>query len=57
MFIALLSDKLQRCGCQTVHAREDADLLIVQTTIAASESKTSPAALVAEDTVLLILLC
>ena len=57
-FIDLLSDKLECHGCQTDHAKSDADLLIVQTAIAAAASQpNNTTVLVAEDTDILILLC
>ena len=54
-FINLLGRSLEQMGCQVSHARGDADLLIVKTTIeSASHFNT---VLVADDTDLLILLC
>ena len=54
-FITLLQDYLQRQGCHTEQAT--ADLLIVQTGIAASENVSKPTILVGDDTDLLVLLC
>lgn len=56
-FINLLSQHLERHGCQVNHAKADADLLIVQTAIAAAEKTAKPTVLVADDTDILILLC
>lgn len=52
-FIHFLSDKLERAGCFTLHAKHDADLLIVQTAVAAARTKDS--VLVGDDTDLLVL--
>ena len=54
-FITLLSRTLEQNGCQTSHARGDADLLIVQTAIQSASA--SDTVLVGDDTDLLILLC
>ena len=54
-FITLLSRTLEQDGCQTSHARGDADLLIVQTAIQSASA--SDTVLVGDDTDLLILLC
>ncbi len=56
-FITLLSDHLTFHGCHTEHARTDADLLIVQTAIAAANRTTKSTVLLADDTDILILLC
>ena len=57
-FIDLLSDKLECHGCQTDHAKSDADLLIVQTAIAAAASQPNKTTVVVtEDTDILVLLC
>ena len=56
-FIRLLRDHLERQGCNTVQARADADLLIVQTALAAAECTQRPTILVGDDTDLLVLLC
>lgn len=53
--IHLLMDRFQRQGCETYQARADADLLIVQTTIAAAGR--CDTVLIGEDTDLLVLLC
>ncbi len=55
--ITLLSDHLKSHGCHTEHARTDADLLIIQTAIAAANGTTKSTVLVADDTDILILLC
>ena len=52
-FITLLQDHLERQGCHTEQATADADLLIVQTAIAASENGSKSTVLVGEDTDLL----
>ena len=54
-FIHLLGDKLQQSGCSTIHAKGDADLLIVQTVIQSARSIIT--VLVGDDTDLLVLLC
>ena len=41
-FIGLLRDYLERQGCLTNQARANADLLIVQTAVAAAESTQNP---------------
>lgn len=56
-FLALLKMHLESQGCHTEQARADADLLIVQTAIAALEETTKPTILVGDDTDLLVLLC
>ncbi len=53
-FIHHLSIKLEHAGCQTEHARHDADVLIVQTVIASA--KLQYTVLIADDTDLLVLL-
>ena len=45
-FITLLQDHLERQGCHTKQATADADMLIVQTAIAASENVAKPMVLV-----------
>lgn len=54
-FIDMLSDQLQQNECKAVLARDDADVLIIQTAIASAEN--CEAVLVGDDTDLLILLC
>ena len=54
-FIIQLSNVLEQNGCQTIHARGDADVLIVQTAIQAAS--TSNTVVIGDDTDLLILLC
>lgn len=54
-FINMLSRCLQEKNCQTIHAEEDADALIVQTAIESAKSLNT--VLVGDDTDLLILLC
>ena len=54
-FIHLVAEKLEREGCITDHAKEDADVLIVQTAI--EFAKTKNTILVGDDTDLLVLLC
>ncbi len=54
-FITALSAELQRYGVNTMHAKQDADLLIVQTAVAASLNQTI--VVVGDDTDLLVLLC
>lgn len=56
-FIGLLRDHLERQGIHTDQATADADLLIVQTAVAASEHTSIPTILVGDDTDLLVLLC
>ena len=53
-FINLLSEKLEAAGCCTRHAREDADLLIVMTTVEYAQS--TDTILIGDDTDLLVLL-
>jgi len=54
-FINLLSDNLQRQHNDVLHAKADADVLIVETTIACANTKDT--VLVGDDTDLLVLLC
>ena len=54
-FINLLSDDLQRQHNDVLHARADADVLIVETAIACANTKDT--VLVGDDTDLLVLLC
>ena len=56
-FITLLRDHLERQSCHTEQATADADQLIVQTAIAASENVSKPMVLVSGDTDWLVLLC
>ena len=53
-FIHYLSDKLERAGCRIDQATHDADVLIVQTSVASAQTKDT--VLVGDDTDLLILL-
>ena len=53
-FIAMLSKRLEQMGCEVQMARGDADVLIVQTAIAAADKKET--VLVGDDTDLLVLL-
>ena len=53
-FINLLSEKLEKAGCTTVHAEGDADVLIV--TRAVEYAQTTDTILVGDDTDLLVLL-
>ena len=54
-FLLLLGEFLMSRGISVVHARDDADCLIVQTVIASAISHTT--VVIGEDTDLLILLC
>ena len=54
-FVNLLSDDLQRQQNDVLHARADADVLIVETAIACANTKDT--VLVGDDTDLLVLLC
>ena len=54
-FIFMLSRCLEENGCNTIHAKGDADVLIVMTAVKCAENR--EAALIGEDTVLLVLLC
>ncbi len=56
-FITMLIDHLKSHGCHIEHARTYADLLMVQTAIAATNRTTKSSVLVADDTDILILLC
>lgn len=53
-FIHFLSDKLERAGCSTEHAKHDADVRIVQTALASA--RTRDTVLIGDDTDLLVLL-
>ena len=54
-FIDMLSDEMRKNNIKTIHAEDDADLLIVQTSISlAMEKRTF---VIAEDTDILVLLC
>ena len=53
-FVHFLGDHLEASGCQVFHAKEDADLLIVNKTLEEAERK--DAVLVGDDTDLLVLL-
>lgn len=54
-FIDMLSDEMRKEGIDTIHAENDADLLIVQTAVSMAEYKTT--FVIAEDTDILVLLC
>ena len=54
-FINLLGDSLEAAGCEVHHAKDDADLLIVQTAIKVALQRN--VILVGDDTDLLVLLC
>lgn len=54
-FFMMLSESFDSVGCQTIHACEDADLLITQTAVGASEQR--DVVVIADDTDVLILLC
>ena len=54
-FINLLSEMLEKHGHQTLHARADADVLMVETAIASAAKRDT--VLVGDDTDLLVLLC
>ena len=54
-FLNLLSTKLCENGCTTINAKEDADVLIVQTAL--ELANTCDVVLIGEDTDLLVLLC
>ena len=54
-FISLLSERLEQAGCETHHAKGDADILIVQTAVQCAVS--CQTILVGDDTDLLVLLC
>nr|XP_054767556.1 uncharacterized protein LOC129274841 [Lytechinus pictus] len=53
-FINLLSKRLERAGCVTIHARNDADVLIVTTAV--ESARVIDTILVGDDTDLLVLL-
>ena len=53
-FINVLHDALKRTDCTILHAKGDADVLIVETTV--ESAKTADTILVMDDTELLILL-
>ena len=53
-FIHMLIAKLQNSGCEVRHARGDADLLIMETAVAAAESRQT--IVIADDTDILVLL-
>ena len=53
-FIHMLSDKLEQVGCKAHHASGDADLLIVQTAVAAANIRQT--VVIADDTDVLVLL-
>ncbi|KAK3104651.1 hypothetical protein FSP39_007130 [Pinctada imbricata] len=54
-FIDLLGAKLKETGCLVLNARDDADIMIVQTAL--SISKEEDVVLIGKDTDLLVLLC
>jgi len=54
-FITALCAELRKSGVHTEHAKQDADLLIVQTAVAASLNQAI--VVVDDDTDLLVLLC
>jgi len=54
-FISMLSEHFDRAGCQTINAVGDADLLITQTAIRASQTR--DVVVIADDTDILIFLC
>lgn len=54
-FLTMLSESFDRVGYKTIHARGDADLLITQTAVGASEQRN--VVVIADDTDVLILLC
>ena len=54
-FINVLQDAFKRTDCAILHAKDDADVLIVKT--AAESAKAADTILVMDDTDLLILLC
>ena len=53
-FIYFVSDKLERAGCSVDHAKDDADVLIVQTAVGSARSKDT--VVIGDDTDLLVLL-
>ena len=54
-FLCLLGSSLQKAGCTTIHAKGDADILIVKTAV--ESAKVVSTVLIGDDTDLLILLC
>ena len=54
-FINFLGDSLETTGCEVHHAKDDADLLIVQTAIKVVSQRN--VILAGDDTDLLVLLC
>ena len=54
-FIRMLGQRLEHVGCETRHANDDADVLIVETTVQSAMS--CETTLVGDDTDLLVLLC
>ncbi|KAK3735524.1 hypothetical protein QZH41_001205 [Actinostola sp. cb2023] len=54
-FINMLSQFLQKIGCETYHAQGDADVLIVKTDV--ESARTRSTVLVGDDTDILVLLC
>ena len=54
-FIKLLSKHLEHVGCETHHAKGDADVIIVQTAVQSASSRQT--ILVGDDTDLIVLLC
>ena len=54
-FMRMLGQSLEHVGCETRHAKGDADVLIVETTIHSAVS--CETTLVGDDTDLLVLLC
>ena len=53
-FIDLLTERLANSGCKVLHAQDDADVLVVQTSVSCAE--TSSTTLIGNDTDLLVLL-
>lgn len=53
-FIHFLSDKQERAGCDTNHAVNDADVLIIKAAVASARTKTT--VVIGDDTDLLVLL-
>ncbi len=54
LFINLLSERMEQAGCVTIHAQQDADLLIVRTAVQSAE--VNDIIVVGDDTDLLVLL-
>lgn len=54
-FLIMLSESFESVGCQTIHTHGDADLLISQIAVRASEQR--DVVVIADDTDVLILLC